>query len=72
MEDSFTFTYTAGGTAVSMSIEADTWPEALEAFISFMGASYGYSIREKVSLERSVSNHSGQWTGPIFNGEEYV
>ena len=72
MNDVFTFQYSSGeAKSVSVSFEADTWTEALEEFISFMGAAYGYSIRDKIAVDMSpYAVNSDSWTGPVFNPEE--
>lgn len=69
-EPSFRFAYSNGNKHINISFEADTWPEALEEFTTFIGAAYGYSIKEQVAIkEGPFRNSSEAWTGPIFNEE---
>jgi len=54
-----------------MSFEADTWPQAVEQFTSFLGAVFGYSIKDQVALKTSKYRLSDDWSGPVFDGDEW-
>ena len=67
----FTFTYTDGDSrSFEMSFEADTWPQAVEQFTSFLGAVFGYSIKDQVALKTSKYRLSDDWSGPVFKDEK--
>jgi len=66
----FTFSYNNGSKNVTVSFEAKTWPEALEEFTSFIGAAFGYSIKDQVALKDNKYRYNSEiWTGPVFNEE---
>ena len=65
---SFTFTFSNDNKNVTISFEAETWSEALEEFTSFIGAAYGYSIKDQVALKESPFRFNSEtWSGPVFN-----
>lgn len=67
---SFSFAYEHGGKTVHVFFETETWTEALEEFTSFIGASFGYSIKDKVALKENPFGYTSDvWTGPVFNEE---
>lgn len=67
---SFSFAYEHGGKHVNISFEAETWTEALEEFTSFIGAAYGYSVKDQVALKESPFRFNSEaWSGPVFNEE---
>ena len=67
---SFSFSYEHGNKTVHISFETDTWTDALEEFTSFIGAAFGYSIKDQVALKTSeIRLDSEIWTGPVFNEE---
>ena len=67
---SFSFSYEHDNKTVHVSFETDTWTEALEEFTSFIGASFGYSIKDQVALKENKYRYNSEiWTGPVFNEE---
>ena len=69
-EPSFSFAYSHGNKHVNISFEAETWPEALEEFVSLITAAYGYSIKEQVAIKESPFRvNAAVWSGPVFNEE---
>lgn len=72
----YSFEYSDGEARnISMSFTpGDTWPEVLEAFVSFMGAVYGYSLKEQVGVVTSSPYQEESlvttWSGPVFNPED--
>lgn len=67
-KEMFTFTYTDGESrSFEMSFEADTWPQAVDQFTSFLGAVFGYDIKDQVALKTSKYRLSDDWSGPVFN-----
>ena len=75
MNDMFTFNYSSasGEKAITASFEAATWPEALEEFVSFMGAAYGYDIRDSIGIKTAPWKAyvlDDTWSGPVFNPED--
>ena len=67
---SFSFSYEHGGKQVNISFETETWTEALEEFTSFIGAAFGYSVKDQVALKESPYRFNSEtWTGPVFNEE---
>tara|TARA_R110000868_G_scaffold255653_2_gene512230 strand:+ start:481 stop:717 length:237 start_codon:yes stop_codon:yes gene_type:complete len=69
--DCFTFSYDNGVKRVTVSFDALTWPEALEEFTSFISASFGYSIKDDVAIKTSNFRLTGDWSGPVFDGDEW-
>ena len=74
MNDSFTFNYSScGDKNLQVSFEAATWPEALEEFVSCMGAAYGYDIRDSIGIKTAPWKAyvlEDTWSGPVFNPED--
>lgn len=69
-QPSFSFAYEHGGKTVHVSFETETWTDALEEFTSFIGAAFGYSIKDKVGLKENPFGYTSDvWTGPVFNEE---
>lgn len=50
--------------------EPETWPEALDSFVSFMSVIYGYDISNKVAIKQNKYGFDNRWNGPLFDDEE--
>ena len=71
-DNQFSFSFTDEKRNISFNFSVETWPEALEEFVSLIGAAYGYNIKDQVAIKKSpFLNSSNEWTGPVFDEEAF-
>ena len=74
MHNGFTFTHVFNEETLTYTFPAETWHEALEKFIAFLGSVHGYSVKERVAVDMNpwAVNTEG-WSGPTFESilQEY-
>ena len=72
--ESFTFVFNDGTRTITINLPVDNWIDALTGFKTLVSAAYGYSIDGHISLVGKHLNTSPvlPWTGPVFDGEEWL